>query len=164
MKKTKALAAVLAAALVLTGCTPDENVSGAADVSEEAGRSETSGEAESTQSSESSGKNKYEGMEPTLKPHGDKTINSFPAQSTSSDPESTEETSETLTEETLEAELYIVEENVYSMKKPEPDAETVNSYTRGEPISVKAKTDNGYYRLGDGSFILMEYAGSEMPQ
>ncbi|MBE6881183.1 MAG: SpoIID/LytB domain-containing protein [Ruminococcaceae bacterium] len=50
-----------------------------------------------------------------------------------------------------------VNENCYSRKKALLGAETVKAYSVNDKVTVVAKTDTGYYKLSDGSFIHEDY-------
>ncbi|MBQ8931598.1 MAG: SpoIID/LytB domain-containing protein [Ruminiclostridium sp.] len=50
-----------------------------------------------------------------------------------------------------------VTENCYSRKKALLGAEVADSYSRGDKVTVTARTDTGYYKLSDGNFIHEDY-------
>lgn len=163
MKKAKALAAVLAAVLALAGCSADNEAPGSTNASGSSGGAESisgfgSGDDESEPEDE---------IAPSIKPHGDKTINAPVTESTSSTESVSDESSDPApewTEEPMETTMYVIEDGAYSRVKPVPGAEKVKSYAMNAEINVVAKTDTDYYKLDDGSFIHVDYVDDTMPQ
>lgn len=148
----------------MAGCSADNDAPGSTDASGSSGGAENISGFGSGDDGESEPEDK---IAPSIKPHGDKTVNALVTESTSSTESVPDESSDPApgwTEEPMETTMYVIEDGAYSRVKPVPGAETVKAYALNTGINVVAKTDTDYYKLDDGSFIHIDYVDDTMPQ
>ncbi|MCM1298870.1 MAG: CAP domain-containing protein [Firmicutes bacterium] len=53
--------------------------------------------------------------------------------------------------------MYVNADNVYSREKPIQGSTRVNKLSKGQQVTVTAKTDTDYFKLRDGSFVHKDY-------
>lgn len=157
-RKTTIAAALMTAALIfiIAGCSdtsPEQQSSqtestyssGSESTGNDSGAPDSSGTS-STQSSTSS-----DISEPA---------STSSAQSMSSEdpqPEKTPDDIPQWTETAVSGEYYVNTDNVYSGIYPIQGSDSVNQYGLNDKVEVVAKTDTGYFRLDDGTFIHGDY-------
>ncbi len=93
---------------------------------------------------------------------------SIPAETTEQEPETTTAASQSPSQEWVETPMaptamYISWDSISSRKKPIQGSTKVNTYAKGQKVTVIASTNTDYYKIQDGSFIHKDYLTEKKP-